>query len=408
LANRVIEDSPKLKRSRLDAAIAEQNVVVARSGYYPSLRAVGGYEYSKKFDAIAAPSYAGEESFTQSSGRIVSSSVYLSYDLFHFGATKFAIDAAYANLDATRRLQCVKEKESLLDLLEAYSKVRSCNHKLEAYKQMLDLYTELYVFAKRLHEVGRLPKTDGLKYAEELANVAALIADIKEERAVYLARIAYLSGEEVGEGDSFAPLKSGALFSEPPRFEESVAAGRLRAVIAGKRAELDLRRTRYYPSLSIYGKYDAYGYSTDSSKEAYNDFSRNGYRIGVTLSWSLFSGFRDSAESEIEQLELMQSMLDYEDAKRAYETELSAINSQIKFQQNKLNDAQRGLELSLELSRADDLMYEAGEMDKIALLNDSINQRKVGLELKEAKELLAASLKKREITNEKEYLCVAR
>jgi outer membrane protein TolC len=407
LVGRMLKTSPKLQQAEVDVLTAIEGVSMAKSGYYPSLRVTGSYEHSKKYIDAVTPSYVGEDSLTQAGGRYLSSSIYLSYDLFRFGATRYSVDAAYAGANSAILLKCDRQRESLALLLEAYAKVRVCNLKIEEYEKILDLYRELYTSVKRLYESGRVAKTSGMEYAEELANTVALISDVKNERVGYLSKIVYLSGERVDQSDIFLPLGESVPTENTP-FESSVTARRLMAETARKQAELSAKETGYLPSISLYGKYDLYGSSSDSSKEAYDDFKKNGYRVGVNLSWSLFDGFKSSSDIEIKRLELLQSRLAYEDAKMAYEAEQYATDSQIAFLQSRLKSVEESASVSNEFALSDAALYDAGELDKITLLNNRIDQRKIYLSLKEAEELLSMSIKKREIANEKESRCVAR
>ncbi|MDR1461256.1 MAG: TolC family protein [Campylobacteraceae bacterium] len=409
LSNALVNTSPKLKQDEINIMIAKENIDIANSGYYPTLRLAANMERSRKFENLYVPSYIGDDSLTQSDGKYISTSLYLSYELYRFGATDYSITAAKENANVMNAAKCIREKENILSLLESYSKVRIQNYRLNEYKKIQELYVELYSLTKRLYESGRVAKTNSMEYAEKLADAITTIAGVKEERAGYLSYVVYLSGIDIKENDILEPLNKNIIdmdYKDVP-FENSVTAKKIMAVIAQKQTELSLRKTNYLPAISFYIRYDLYGSSIDSYNEALNDFKGNGYRLGISFSMPLFDGFKSDSDMNIKKFELMQSRFEYEDAKRVYEREQFMINSQIELGQNRLDSIWQSANSSQELTQADTSLYEAGELDRVTLLNDMINQIKINIAQNEALELLAMNIKKREISNQKESQCAA-
>lgn len=399
--------SPKLKQSEIDIAIARENINIANAGYYPTLRLVSNIERSKKFESLYTPSYVGDDSLTQSNGRYLSASLYLSYDIYRFKATDYQTAAAKENMYALNAAKCLMEKESLISLLENYSKLRIQNYRLREYEKIEKLYTELYTLTKRLYESGITAKTDIMEYAKELADTIAMNAVIKEERAGYISNIAYLSGINIQEDDILEAVGITDYDNDIP-FEKSVTAKRLTALTAQKQAELSLKKTNYLPAVSFYARYDFYGSSIDGYDKALNEFEKNGYRLGISFSMPLFDGFKNDADVNIKKLEIMQSRLEYENAKREYEKEKFMIDSQIKLTQDRLEGIGKSANSSNELAQAGESLYEAGESDRLMLLNSKIEEIKIDISKNEALELLSMNMKKREIINKKEAQCAVR
>jgi outer membrane protein TolC len=406
LSNALLNTSPKLKQNEIEVMIAEENVNIANAGYYPELKLAANIENSKKFESLYTPSYIGDDSLTQSSGRYFSASLYFSYDIYHFRATQYSITAAKENMNVLSAAKCLEEKESLISLLENYSKIRIQNYKIYEYEKIQKLYMELYNLTNRLYESGRIAKTNSMEYAKELADVVTMIAGVKEEKTSYLSHIVYLSGINIQESDILEPL--GATYYDDIAFEKSITAKRIMSAIAQKQAELNLKKTNYLPVISFYARYDFYGSSIDGYSAALNDFEKNGYRFGISFSMPLFDGFKNEAEVNIKKLELMRSRLEYEDAKKAYEREQFMINSQIKLSQDRLQSIWQSANSSKELVEAEASLYEAGELDRITLLRNMIEQIRIDISQYEASELLSMNIKKREIINKKESQCAAR
>jgi outer membrane protein TolC len=405
LSTALINKSPKLKQNEIEVMIAKENVDVANAGYYPELRLAANIERSKKFEGLYTPSYIGDDSLTQSNGKYISSSLYLSYKLYDFGATDYSMTAAKENMNALSAFKCINEKETVLSLLENYSKVRIQNYKLSEYQKMQKLYTELYTLTKRLYESGMSAKTNSMEYAKELADIITMIENIKEEKANYLSHVIYLSGIDIKEDDILEPIDKIMTDYENVSFEKSATARRMMSIINQKQAELNLKKTDYLPTISFYARYDFYGSSVEGYNEALNNFEKNGYRFGISFSMPLFDGFRNDSNVNIKKLELMQSKLAYDDAKRAYEQEQFLIDMQMKLVENRLESISKSANSSQELVQAETSLYEAGELDRVALLNNIINQIRIDISQNEASELLSMNIKKREIINTKEGQC---
>ena len=399
--------SPRLKQSEIDIAIAKENINIANAGYYPTLRLVSNIERSKKFESLYTPSYVGDDSLTQSNGRYISMSLYFSYDIYRFRATDYQAAAAKENMHALSAAKCLKEKESLISLLENYSKLRTQNYQLKEYEKIQELYTQLYTLTKRLHKSGIVAKTNIVEYAKELADIVSMSAAIKEERAGYISNIAYLSGINIQEDDILEAVGITDYANDIP-FEKSVTAKRLIASTAQKQAELSLKKTSYLPSVSFYARYDLYGSSIEGYNKALDELEKNGYRFGISFSIPLFDGFKNDADVNIKKLEIMQSRLEYENARREYEKEKFMINSQIKLTQDRLEGIRKSAGSSSELVEAGASLYKAGESDRLMLLNSKIDKIKIDILENDALELLSMNMKKREIINKKEAQCAAR
>jgi outer membrane protein TolC len=402
----MLNSSAKLKRSEVEVMIAKERVDAAYSGYYPTLRLASNIERSKKFESLYTPSYVGDDSLTQSDGKYLSASLYFSYDIYRFKAVDYSVSVALENVNVINAAKCIEKRDNILSLLENYSNVRIRSYQIKEYKKIERLYAKLYALVKRLNESGMAAKTDGMEYAKELADVAGMIASFEEEIAGYLLHIGYLSGINVQQNDILEPIDTKGGYTNIP-FEESLLAQRALALIAQKQAELRLQKTNYLPTLSFYARYDYYGSSTNSYSKALEEFGKNGYRFGISFSVPLFDGFKSRSEVNIKSLELMQSTLEYDDAKRVYEKEASMLESQINLTKNRLESIERSAALSSEIVAAQDLLNKAGEADSITLLESMIEEIRADILKNEASEILSASMKKREIMN-KESQCAAR
>lgn len=395
-----LSNSFKIQHDKIDVKIAKENINLAKTELYPAVGVSSSIERSRKYNEYFSPSYIGEEAIVQSSGKFVTSSAYINYDLLKLKSTHHSINAARQNHLVADFSQRLREKEIVLQLLETYSFLRILNFKLKNYEKMQTLYEELYLVSKKLYENGVMAKPNFIKSAHDLAEITTTISSTKEEKLTQLALIKKLSGMDIGRDDEFLPLSKSKGVQKDTLFENSINSMRVKMLIIQKEQELKSTKAKLLPSLSIYGKYDLYGGSQDSYQHAFDDYRRNGYRLGIHFSWNIFGGFRVQNELKIKRLELLQAKLAYEEAKDEYESEQLLIKSQIEVEQNKLNSVKDSTKHTGEILELSERLFSEGEGDKITQLVSKINLYRTFIDEHEAKERLSYSHKKREIMNE--------
>lgn len=401
------QSSPKLKQQRLQTKIAEQSLRTAEAAYLPTLALGGSSEYSHKFYDSYTPSSVGSDSLTQTSQYQNSSTVSLTYDLFRFGATYLGVKAAKEQIKGSKAGECVNLKEQIDSLLEAYTKVRIATAKLAYYQQMQQLYQDSYIMAKRLNEAGELAQTEVITYAQNIADQLVLTAQIHEEKESMLAHLSYLSGIKLDSFSTLEPLHVKESSLTQVNFEESSRAKQAYASISQKEAQLKAEKTRYLPVFSLYGKYDLYGSDEDQFNRSIHDVERNGYRVGLSFSWTLFDGFAREATVETRLLELQQAKVALEEARRMYEKEQYLLQAQSREREQRLNSAKRSETSSQNVSEMIESLHENGEKDKLSSLKAQIQYYQTAIASSEAKELLHLSQAKEILFSQKEYECVA-
>ncbi|WP_333804285.1 TolC family protein [Sulfurospirillum sp.] len=401
------KSSPKLQQQRLQTKIAQESLRTAEAAYLPTLALGGTSEYSKKFTDATTPSYIGSDSLTQTSQYQNSSTISLTYDLFRFGATNLGVKAANEQIKASKAGECVNLKEQLDSLLEAYAKVRIATAKLAYYQRIQKLYQESYVMAKRLNEAGELAQTEVITYAQYMADQLVLSAQIQEEKESMLAHMSYLSGVKLDGSSKLEPLHVKESSVRSLSFEESSSAKQAYASIEQKSAQLKAEKTRYLPVFSLYSKYDIYGSDKDRLSQATDNMEKNGYRVGLSFSWTIFDGFAREAAVETRLLELQQARVALEEAKRTYEKEQYLLQSQAREREQRLNSAKRSEASSQNVSEMIESLHENGQKDKLSSLKAQIQYYQTAIASNEAEELLSLSHTKEILFSQKEYECAA-
>ena len=399
--------SPKLEQQRLQTKIAQQSLRSAEAAYLPSLALGATSEYSKKFNDTVTPSYVGSDSLTQTSQYQNSSTISLTYDLFRFGATNLGVKAAHQQIKGSKAAECVNLKEQLDSLLEAYVKVRIATAKLAYYQKMQQLYQESYIMAKRLNVAGELPQTEVITYAQNMADQLVMSAQIHEEKESMLAHLSYLTGVKLDSSSTLEPLHVKEPSLSSVSFEESSRAKQAYAGIEQKEAQLQAEKTRYLPVFSLYGKYDLYGSDEEQFRRSTQDIERNGYRVGLSFSWTIFDGFAREAAVETRLLELQQAKMALIEAQRTYEKEQYLLQAQAREREQRLNSAKRSEASSYNVSEMIETLHENGQKDKLSSLKAQIQYYQTAIASNEAEELLSLSHTKEILFSQKEYECAA-
>lgn len=405
LADLVESTSPKIEQQRINTDLSKVKLEIAQSQYYPTFSLGASTEYSHKYNQSFTPSNVGDSSLTQITQYQTSTVLGMNYDLYRFGATSLHVEAAKKEMVSSYANECLASEQILLELLDTYQRARIANIKLNYYKLIKKSYEELYLNAKRLYKYGSLKQTDVSSYALQIADLVSDAAQTREEKNNALVHLYYLSGVNIENLSKLTPLHVEDSYVFIPEFEQSTKAKKLQAQIAQKSAQLEAEQKTYYPTFSLYGKYDLYGSDKEEFSNAFDDTRRNGYRVGLSLSWNLFDGFKREANIKTRLLELQSAKVSLKDSKREYEKQITLLNTLIKTREDRLVSLKEGSTVSSNLLLMSSKLHINGESDRLGELKSQITLYQNLLKTDEAKEMLETSKMKKIIISQKEHEC---
>ncbi len=405
LVRLTLENSLILKKSSLETSIAEKQISLVKSSFYPSLRLEANIERSKKFNDKTTPSSVGDDSLTQSSHYQSSASMALSYDLFRFGGSRYELESKRAGFEAKKYEECEGKKEIVLKLLNAYAQAR-INQLEKEYKNKINKnYIKIYNFSKRLNKSGLISKSKEIEYAKKIADNILYIQQIDEALQKEIDEIAFISGIEKSKLNNLKPLYDENSFTYIETFEQSQTYKKLMNQIHQKEAELKLANTRHFPSLSLYGKYDFYGQDKDSFINSAKNTRKNGYRIGLGFSWVIFDGFKTKYAKDISFLELEVAKTNLEIAREQFNKDLVSLQTQNQIQQSMFLQANESKNISENIHDINNKLYKSGQMDKINTLQTQIQTLQADLENLKIQENLNKTYQMQKIKYAKAYIC---
>ncbi len=406
LAKYTLENSLELKKLLLETKIIEKQLELVSSSFYPTIKLEANIQHSKKInDSSTAPSNIWNDSLTQSSFSQSSLSIAFSYDLFRFGGSYYELKSKQAELIARNYEECEEIKKLLLRLLDIYSQARISQLEKKYSEKINNLYIKIYDYSQRLNKSGLLSKTIENNYAKNIADNLVNIQKINENLQKYIEELASISTISKSKFKSLEPLFIEHKMNYVNKFEQTQTYKKLINIITQKEADLKLASTKYFPTISLYGKYDFYGQDKHHFKDSIKDIGRNSYRIGVGFSWILFDGFKTSSLNDVSSLELQIAQLDLKNAKEKFEKDIKVFQNEIDARKKMFLHVSSSKELSLNTSIMSSKLFKSGQLDKINTIQTQIQTLQTDLERLKIQENLNKTYKAQEIKYAKDYIC---
>ncbi|QCD51751.1 type I secretion system, outer membrane protein, TolC family [Campylobacter sp. RM16192] len=420
--------NPSIISSRLQTMLANEELIGVKSAFYPRLSIGANSEYSKKYSNLNA-SYIGDESLVNSSGFASSLSLKLNYELYKFNATSLNVEASKEKIRSLNYKECDIVNEAKLKLLEIYHKILDYREKIGLYNKLKEVYKEIYELSKRLYEAGDIQKTLLANRAIELVEVDDILINLKKQSEELLSEISNLSGIDIKSSDELDALPSANLNSfnsynslnldlnSPlyleakslnknlndhnsssldsslnldmslstnslnlnknidysfPSFEQTAKAKELNALIASKQLIYEAKKKDYFPAVYLYAKYDFYGDDKDSLRRSIDDTQRNGYRIGLSISYNLFDGFSRESEIKSALIEVSLAKEQFEEARREYEKDIRNLKYDLHSAKDKIKTSLDLKDNSSELLTMSKRLNKSGEAEKLLVYQSMI------------------------------------
>lgn len=400
-----IENSKLLEISKLDIDISKSSLDYINSDRYPTVSIGVSAERSKSLNDNNSSSYVGDNSVSSSSLFKSYSYISLNYNMFDFGRLYYKTQAQKYDIKVKQNSYCIEQNNISQKLLDTYFNTRITQIKKEYFNEILKYSNDLYQYNKRLHEVGNIQKSDVVTYAIQIAN---LYNDISNNSRTHIENLETLSNISNFDFKDNTVVDSLSISKKivNKEFEETNLAKKYLNEIRNKQAEINLIQVQYYPQVNAFGKYDVYGYDTNSFKESLHDLKENSYKYGFNITWQIFDGFKIQAQEKKALQELNQLNLRYEQSKMDFLTELNILNKTHKFYSKIMKKNAKALELSDENLDIALRLNSIGEIDKSIEINTIIKKLYTESEYKQASETIAYKMIKKDIMLNGDEECI--
>lgn len=399
LLEHTLANSPSLNLTRLDVQSARNELEYQKASRYPELGINANSEYAKRYGARYNSVQIGDDSLVSQSGYGDSVSLVLRQDIFKFGADELAIEAAEENIKQVDLKRCSSYMDSSIKLLELYDEALGYKNRIEIYERLKDAYEMLYIYEKRLSGAGELGKTALADQAIALADTSYELSQLQLNANNALNKIYSLSGVKIPNvfylSDLGGANNSSGIEFVP--FEDSVIAKGFDHELAANELSMRSQERLYYPTVSLYGRYDLYGSDRDDFSRAGKDVKRHGYRVGLTVHMSLFDGGKRAAQIKEKQINKERILSKKEEAKLEYEKQIADLKLFLskKDEYNKI--LSNSSKISKDILTMQKRLNAGNESSKIDVLNSLIASLKKELALKEHAQKASFNIKKAEL-----------
>ena len=398
LLKHTLANSPSLNLTRLDVQSARNELEYQKASRYPELGINANSEYAKRYGARYNSVQIGDDSLVSQSGYGNSVSLVLRQDIFKFGADELAIEAAEENIKQADLKRCSSYMDGSIKLLELYDEALGYKNRIEIYERLKDAYEMLYIYEKRLAGAGELSKTVLADQAIALADTSYEISQLELNANNVLNKIYSLSGVKIPNVFYLSDLGgANSISSDFVPFEDSVIAKGFDHELAANELSMKSQERLYYPTVSLYGRYDLYGSDRDDFSRAGKDVKRHGYRAGLTVHMSLFDGGKRATQIKEKQINKERILSKKEEAKLEYEKQIADLKLFLSKKDEYDKILSNSSKISKDILTMQKRLNAGNESSKIDVLNSLIASLKKELALKEHTQKASFNIKKAEL-----------
>ena len=398
LLEHTLANSPSLNLTRLDVQSARNELEYQKASRYPELGINANSEYAKRYGARYNSVQIGDDNLVSQSGYGDSLSLVLRQDIFKFGADELAIEAAEENIKQADLKRCSSYMDSSIKLLELYDEALGYKNRIEIYERLKDAYEMLYIYEKRLSGAGELSKTVLADQAIALADTSYELSQLQLNANNALNKIYSLSGVKIPNVFYLSDLGgANSINSDFVPFEDSVIAKGFDHELAANELSMRSQERLYYPTVSLYGRYDLYGSDRDDFSHAGKDVKRHGYRAGLTVHMSLFDGGKRAAQIKEKQINKERILSKKEEARLEYEKQIADLKLFLSKKDEYDKILSNSSKISKDILTMQKRLNAGNESSKIDVLNSLIASLKKELALKEHTQKASFNIKKAEL-----------
>lgn len=374
ILSQALVHSYDLKMGRLEKEISRERITEAGSMYYPSLSLRFTNEYmSDLANDRNNTAYVGEtvipgnESTFQHS--LALSAQYLLYD---FGIRELKYQNAEKHIILLQHTALQQRMDLKSEVLSHFSTGLSLQKKIETWDAILNLRREAYEFTQRLVASGSKDKLEQGMAAIGVAEALQKCEALRLEMAGVLEKLACFTGE-IYNGAEVRFMD----FPEPAGTIASADLSKLPGILAydvaidQKKAEIDIARRHWLPTLNFYSSFRMYGDDRTNFLDSLESLEEKNASIGLVVNMNIFNGFSDGAKAR--RLEIELEKLQVEKEKKMAENKRKASTL---IQKSMI--ARRGLENASIYRNALDNQAAMGQrlsmqqiIDKISLLQQT-------------------------------------
>ena len=194
-----LQNSYKLKTSKIEKQSTEYGVKEARAGYFPTL---SGYATTERYNDLSD----GNRQLTAVGNEILLNCDYyqdvaavgLNYNLFDFGIRKRTLQIAKADDSQNEALLLKDTRDLKLDIVDLYGETLALYKALGIKREILELQNELFTINSRLRYAGELSEIEVTNSEIDISETKSDIAELENNLSKRLTEFSYYTNKSYG------------------------------------------------------------------------------------------------------------------------------------------------------------------------------------------------------------------
>lgn len=300
----LIEANPQLKMAQELSRSAAAQYAAQKSANYPSLDLLYSATYLFERPVLYLKVPGASATLQMQSQNQYDGSLRLSYALFSGFAISSGIDAARFSLQRSQ-LEAEDLKRNLyLGGISAYASAVAAKQFAAAQEEALKAIGKSYEKAKEMHEQGMLPASALYRIEASLHETKAELSRAKNNYLSALNLLSYLASRTISGVNTLPKhhhLNEEELLNSALEKRPDLLA--LKKMHSARKSLVELKKSGFYPSLSLYGQLAQHGDDPMLDGDGYTNKDRSA--AGFSLNYNLFGGFKDTHETEAARKELL-------------------------------------------------------------------------------------------------------
>lgn len=358
-----LENSYKLKASKIDKQSTEYSIKEVRAGYFPTLSGYATTErYNDLSDGVRQITAVGNEILLNRDYYQDVIAIGLNYNLFDFGIRKRGLEIAKADNKQKEALLLKDARDLKLDIIDLYGETLALYKTLKIKKETLALYNELLTINSRLRNAGELSDIELTNSKISVSETQSEITELNNSFSKKLAEFSYYTNKnyaaeniEIADFDdtkyetmpeilSIADTKPARLSAEKSapalNIENSLEAKTYDLEILKKQKETEIQKRANMPKISFDTRYNWYGSDSSNFGSSFSDMEQRSLSFRISTSFTMFDGFKNvnavnKKELEIEKLKIQKEQELAQLKKKYSQIKLDAENSILQAENNK-------------------------------------------------------------------------
>lgn len=291
------DTNPSIKAAQEQAKVSDSLLSATESYNYPSLDLSYQGVYLNEKPVVYLPASFGGGDMQMQSQDTYNGALTLSYPLFSGFAISSQIDAA--KLQKQRALLQVDDaKRNLyLNIVHVYSSALSVKHIIASQEIALEATQESYKKAEGFFDAGMSSSSELYRIESALHRIESALIKTKNQYKILLSQLSFMANASITDVQELPNVGTIAFESlKLEALEKRVDILSMKLMVDEADTKIDLAKSQYYPSVSLFAQAAYQGENPDLDGDGYTNKDKSA--IGFQIKYNLFSGFKDKSQVE--------------------------------------------------------------------------------------------------------------